>query len=101
MRAFPIVHIVDPRDRRDVLLSVTLIDPAHVEAFVGEVAHELAALLGVNREAAAPMVEIDQRGSVACQVPSEFVLAPSARRQMAVEVARALRFALGAQAVAA
>ena len=101
MRAFPIVHIVDPRDRRDVLLSVTLIDPAHVEAFVGEVAHELAALLQINREAAAPMVEIDQRGSVACQVPSEFVLAPAARRQMAVEVARALRFALGAQAVAA
>ena len=28
MRAFPIVHIVDPSDRRDVLLSVTLIDPA-------------------------------------------------------------------------
>ena len=101
MRAFPIVHIVDPRDRRDVLLSVTLIDPAHVEAFVGEVAHELAALLGVNHEAAAPMVEIDQRGSVACPVPSAFELAPSARRQMAVEVARALRFALGAQAVAA
>ena len=43
---------------------------------------------GVNREAAAPMVEIDQRGSIACPVPSEFVLAPSARRQMAVEVAR-------------
>ena len=101
MRAFPIVHIQDPRDRRDVLLSVTLIDPAHVETFVGEVAHELAALLGVNHEAAAPMVQIDQRGSVACQVPDAFELAPAARRQMAVEVARALRFALGAQAVAA
>ena len=34
MRAYPIVHIVDPRDRRDVLLSVSMIDPAHVEAFV-------------------------------------------------------------------
>lgn len=101
MRAFPIVHIVDPRDRRDVLLSVSMINPAHVEAFVGEVAHELAALLGINREAAAPLVEIDQRGSIALPVPSEFELAPQARRQMAVDVARALRFALGAQAVAA
>ena len=61
MRAFPIVHIVDPRDRRDVLLSVSMIDPALVEAFVGEVAHELAALLGVNREAAAPLVCGDAR----------------------------------------
>ena len=94
MRAYPIVHIIDPRDpyrasvdaRRDVLMSVAMIDPAHVEAFVGEVAHELGALLGIDREAAAPLVEIDQRGSIALPVPSEFQLAPHARRQMAVDV---------------
>lgn len=100
-RSYPLIHITDPRDPRDVLLTVAMITPDQVETFVGEVAHELGALLGVTREAAAGLVEIDQRGSVVVPVPSGFDLSAHSRRLLAVDVAKALRFALGAQAVAA
>ncbi len=100
-KSYPIVHIIDPRDRRDVLLSVAMIAPEVVDAFVDEIARELGALLGVNREAARTLIEIDQRGSVVLPVPSAFDLSDHSRRLLAVDVAKALRFALGAQAVAA
>ena len=47
MKSYPILHLADPLDPGADLMLLGMIDPADLDAFRGEVAHELAALLGV------------------------------------------------------
>ena len=101
MKSYPILHLADPLDPGADLMLFGMIDPADLDAFRGEVAHELAALLGVNREAVVGLVTIEPRDAQGLPVPSEFTLSDRSRRLMAADVARALRFALGASSAAA
>ena len=103
MRSYPLIHVLDPSDDDAVILTVAMVPADEVGAFTAEVAHELGALLGLNREVALELFAVDVRDSVACPVPSRFELAPAMRVLFAREVAAVVRSALGlgAQAVAA
>jgi len=96
MRSYPQVNIVDPSDDDAVILTVAMVPADEVGAFTAEVAHELGALLGLNREVALELFAVDIRDAVACPVPSAFELSPHIRRAFARDVAALVRTAIGA-----
>lgn len=75
----------------DVLLEVAGIEPGQVDAFRTEVAHELGALLGVNREVAQAMISVDVADAVWLPVPSCFELSDRTRSAFAREAAAAIK----------
>jgi len=96
VKKYPRISIIDPHDADAVIVEVTLIPEADAGAFVAEIAHELGALLGLNREVALELFAVDVRDAVACPVPSAFELSPHIRRAFARDVAALVRTAIGA-----
>lgn len=91
MKPYPKIRIIDPSDRDALLVEVTMIPEDEAGAFVAEVAHELGALLGVNREVALELFVVDITDSIACPVPDCFTISPAIRLGFAKDVAGSIR----------
>lgn len=95
MKTYPILHVAHPLDRDADLLALTMLAESDLADFRSEIAHELGALLSIDRVAALSFVDLRPGDSIGCPVPECFTLAPAVRKSYAVDIARALRFALG------
>lgn len=97
MKSYPIVAVRHPLDHEADLLLLGMLAESDLADFRSEVAHELGALLGIDRQAALSFVDLDVDDAISLPTPDCFELSAQTRRAFAAEVAKALRFALGGE----